>query len=110
MTPLETPNVHEMLGNAQQASHFLKALSNEKRLAILFHILNEKHAVGSINEKVPLSQSALSQHLAVLRKSGIVKTERDSQSIYYSIADERTTEFIKSLHNLFSQPLKTETE
>ncbi|MCZ2723431.1 metalloregulator ArsR/SmtB family transcription factor [Marinomonas sp. 15G1-11] len=104
MNHTKNSDVDEMLNNAKQASSFLKALSNEKRLIILCHLLDEEHTVGSINEKLPLSQSALSQHLAVLRKDGLVKTRRDSQSIYYSIADGKTVAFIRTLHDLFCSP------
>ena len=90
-----------MLSQAEQAADFLKTLSNEKRLVILCHLLDNEHSVRSLNEKLPLSQSALSQHLAVLRKDKLVKTRRDSQTIYYSIADERVTLIIKTLHSLF---------
>jgi ArsR family transcriptional regulator, virulence genes transcriptional regulator len=108
MNQPDVSDISDMLNNAKKASIFLKALGNEKRLIILCHLLDQEHTVGSINEKLPLSQSALSQHLAVLRKDGLVKTRRDSQSIYYSIADEKTVTFIKSLHDLFCNTEKQE--
>ncbi|MGB2064301.1 MAG: metalloregulator ArsR/SmtB family transcription factor [Marinomonas gallaica] len=90
-----------MLERASEASGFLKALSNENRLIILCNLLQGELSVGSLNEKVLLSQSALSQHLAVLRKDGLVSTRRDSQTIFYSIADSRVKELIQKLHDLF---------
>lgn len=96
-------DLSSMLNNATKASEFLKALGNEKRLVILCYLLAGECSVGSLNEKLPLSQSALSQHLAVLRKDNLVKTRRDSQTIYYSIADEKVKILIETLHGFFCQ-------
>ncbi len=63
----------------------LKAMGNEKRLEILYHLYGSESCVGELEKKVELSQSALSQHLAVLREAGIVKTRRNAQTIFYSI-------------------------
>src|SRR3974377_1505265 len=75
----------EMQPHAIKAAEPLKALANEQRLMILCHLLKGPLSVGQLNERVPLSQSALSQHLAVLRESGIVRTEREAQSVRYSL-------------------------
>lgn len=93
--------IKDMLARACEASVFLKALSNENRLIILCNLLQDELSVGALNERVLLSQSALSQHLAVLRKDGLVRTRRDSQTIFYSIADPRVKELIQTLHDLF---------
>lgn len=93
--------IKDMLARASEASVFLKALSNENRLIILCNLLQDELSVGTLNERVLLSQSALSQHLAVLRKDGLVTTRRDSQTIFYSIADPRVKELIQTLHDLF---------
>jgi len=93
--------IKDMLARANEASVFLKALSNENRLIILCNLLQDELSVGALNERVLLSQSALSQHLAVLRKDGLVTTRRDSQTIFYSIADPRVKELIQTLHDLF---------
>lgn len=65
----------------------LKAVANEKRLVILCALYKKECSVGALEDVTRLSQSALSQHLAKLRKDGIVKTRRDAQTIYYSIKD-----------------------
>lgn len=93
--------IKDMLARASEASVFLKALSNENRLIILCNLLQDELSVGALNERVLLSQSALSQHLALLRKDGLVTTRRDSQTIFYSIADPRVKELIQTLHDLF---------
>lgn len=71
--------MQEMITQSSQAAVFLKALSNENRLLILCHLLEGEMSVTALNEKLPLSQSALSQHLAVLRKDNLVATRRESQ-------------------------------
>ena len=63
----------------------LKAMGNEKRLEILYYLYDGESCVGDLEKKVKLSQSALSQHLAVLREAGIVKTRRNAQTIFYSL-------------------------
>lgn len=65
----------------------LKVLSHETRLLVLCHLSRGELSVGEINERVSLSQSALSQHLAVLRSEGLVATRRQGQSIFYRLAD-----------------------
>ncbi|MBM6549944.1 ArsR/SmtB family transcription factor [Marinomonas ostreistagni] len=99
--PKSELTINEMLERAGEASGFLKALSNKNRLLILCNLLQDELSVGALNEKVPLSQSALSQHLAILRRDQLVATRRDSQTIYYSIADARVRELIRTLHELF---------
>ena len=91
--------------NVQAAATLLKALSNEKRLMIVCSLKREELSVGALEELVGLSQSALSQHLARLRRDGIVKTRRDAQTIYYSIKDDATKEILFLLEKLFSQLL-----
>ncbi len=78
-------------------SVILKAIGNAKRLEILHHINKEELSVGTLEEIVGLSQSALSQHLAVLRKAKVVKTRRNAQTIYYSIDNALVKQILKLL-------------
>lgn len=91
----------DMRPHARQATQLLKALANEQRLMILCHLTKEPLSVGELNERVPLSQSALSQHLAVLRARGIVRTEREAQSVRYSLPPGVVTRLIGVLHDEF---------
>ena len=84
-----------------KAVKLLKALANEKRLNILYYIKNEEMNVSKIEKLVNLSQSALSQHLAILREKQIVKTRRKSQAIYYSLKDKKTEQLLNILDELF---------
>ncbi|ETX11754.1 ArsR family transcriptional regulator [Marinomonas ushuaiensis DSM 15871] len=97
--------MEDMLKQSSLAATFLKALSNENRLMILCYLLDKELSVTALNEKLPLSQSALSQHLALLRKDGLVKTRRESQTIFYSLGDARVKTLIQTLHSLFCQSL-----
>ena len=80
-------------------ANLLKALGNDRRLEILYQLYDKECNVGELEKKVKLSQSALSQHLAVLRKEEIVKTRRVAQTIYYSIKDSRTKAILDLLKN-----------
>jgi len=105
-TPLlRTPRLaragREMGPYAAKAAKLLKALGNEQRLMILCHLVACPLSVSDLNERMPLSQSALSQHLGILRDSGIVTTTRESQSIIYSLPAGITTRIIGLLQAEF---------
>lgn len=91
----------DLKANAKIAATMLKAIANESRLLILCNLEGKEISVTELNEHLDLSQSALSQHLAVLRKDGLVKTRRESQTIYYSLSDVRASKVIKTLHDLY---------
>lgn len=73
--------------NAGRAARLLRALANERRLMILCRLAEGEKSVGQLLPLAGLSQSALSQHLAVLRAEGIVDTRREARSVWYRIAD-----------------------
>jgi ArsR family transcriptional regulator, virulence genes transcriptional regulator len=87
--------------HAAKAADLLKALANEQRLMILCNLLEGPLSVGGIHKKLDLSQSALSQHLAVLRESNIVVTEREAQTIRYSLPEGVVTRIIGVLYKEF---------
>ncbi len=93
--------IEELQKNAQKASELLKAMSNEKRLMILCYLAGGEKAVGEMEKLVGLSQSALSQHLARLRRDGLVKTRRSSQTIYYSLAGGDAQAIMETLHGIY---------
>ncbi len=72
----------------------LKAMANIKRLEILFYLRDNELSVGEMEKKMSLSQSALSQHLAVLREAEIVKTRRQAQSIFYRLEDGKVKKIL----------------
>ena len=93
---LEIP--HE---NARRASTLLKAMSNQHRLLILCQLVRGEKCVGDLEQIVGLSQSALSQHLARLRRDNLVKTRRSAQTIYYSLAGDEASAVIETLYELY---------
>ncbi len=88
---------------AVSGAKILKALGNQKRLEILYYLSEEELNVGELEKLVNLSQSALSQHLAVLRNENIVKTRREAQTIYYSIKDMKVLKILEMLSELYSR-------
>lgn len=90
--------------SAGRAAALLRSLGNEKRLMILCQLADGEMSVGDIQLAVGLSQSALSQHLAVLREQEIVATRRESQVIFYRIVDHATMRVIETLAELFCPP------
>lgn len=85
----------------------LKALGNEKRLEILYNLLGKELNVGQLEKLVGLSQSALSQHLAILRSENIVKTRREAQTIFYSIKSDKVVKLLSIIDRLYNQHYKT---
>jgi DNA-binding transcriptional ArsR family regulator len=90
--------------SAGRAAALLRLLSNEKRLMVLCQLADGELSVGEIQSRVGLSQSALSQHLALLRDEGVVATRRESQTIYYRVADHAAMRIIQTLAELFCPP------
>ncbi|WP_076416480.1 metalloregulator ArsR/SmtB family transcription factor [Shewanella sp. UCD-KL12] len=94
-------DIDAMVTNAENAAKWLKAIANPNRLMILCLLLDNELSVTALNETVPLSQSALSQHLAVLRAQDLVSTRKSSQVVYYSLKNEQVTEVISIMHKQF---------
>jgi DNA-binding transcriptional ArsR family regulator len=88
-------------GNAKRASTLLKAMSNQHRLLILCQLVPGEKCVGELEKIVGLSQSALSQHLARLRRDDLVSTRREAQTIHYSLAGEEASAVIETLYGLY---------
>ena len=93
-------------GVIEGGAKLFKALGNEKRLEILLYLLGKELCVSDLQKLVNISQSALSQHLAVLRAEGIVKTRRAAQTIFYSIRSDKTIKILTLADKLYNQPYK----
>ena len=89
---------------ADQASELQKALSNRHRLLIICQLIDGERSVGELAEFLSLRDSTVSQHLALLRKDGLVAARRDAQTIYYSIASDPAREILKTLYQVFCAP------
>lgn len=90
--------------SAVGAARLLRTLGNERRLMILCQLVDGERSVGALQPAVGLSQSALSQHLAVLREEGVVVTRRDGQTIWYRIADPAALKVVAALAEIFCPP------
>lgn len=90
-----------MQEHACEASSLLKAMGNEQRLLILCQLVAHELSVGELHTRIDLSQSALSQHLAVLRDAGMVQTRRSAQTIFYSLPVGPVHRVMHTLHDIY---------
>ncbi|CAO4140252.1 hypothetical protein GPNCGGLF_LOCUS848 [Methylorubrum aminovorans] len=99
VTPTDLLRLHD---KAADAARLLRLLANEKRLLILcLLVAHGEKDVSSLAEAVELSQSALSQHLAKLREDDLVAFRRESQTLYYRLADPRAARVLATLKDIF---------
>jgi DNA-binding transcriptional ArsR family regulator len=87
--------------SAVRASALLRSLGNGTRLMILCHLVQGERSVGALQELLGVEQSPLSQHLARLRKDGLVATRREAQTIYYRIASDQAERVIETLYKIY---------
>jgi DNA-binding transcriptional ArsR family regulator len=99
-------NETAMQAAADQASDLLKALGNRHRLLIICQLIDDERSVGELAGFLGLRDSTVSQHLALLRKDGLVAARRDAQTIYYSIASEPAREVLTTLYRIYCAPAK----
>lgn len=98
-------NLSEMQSQAADASRLLKTLGNAQRLRVLCLLIDREMSVGQINEQLPdLSQSALSQHLAILREEELVLTRREAQTIWYTLKQGPAEQIITTLYGIYCVP------
>jgi ArsR family transcriptional regulator len=99
---LSADSAQALGARAEQAARLLKLLANERRLLILCRLIEGGEMnVSQLAEAVSLAQSALSQHLAKMREDGLVAFRRESQTIWYRIADPKAARLLETLHALF---------
>ncbi len=94
----------EFEAKARLASALLKAMGNERRLLILCHLAGGEKSVSELERLIDLSQSALSQHLARLRRDGLVSTRRAAQMIYYTLAGAEARAVMETLYRVYCAP------
>jgi ArsR family transcriptional regulator, virulence genes transcriptional regulator len=94
----------ELSAHAETAAALLRAMSGKSRLLVLCNLVEGERSVGELQRIVGLSQSALSQHLAVLRRSKLVETRRETQTIYYRLAGGAASAVLETLHGLYCAP------
>lgn len=92
----------ELAVHAADAARLLKLVANERRLLVLCRLASAGEAtVGALAKSVGLGQSALSQHLALMRDDGLVAFRRDGQAIHYRIADPNAERLLETLRTIF---------
>ncbi|MBD3666150.1 ArsR/SmtB family transcription factor [Sulfitobacter aestuariivivens] len=94
-------DMEKMMKKAQIASNFLKAISHEGRMMILCHLVTGEKTVTELEELLSARQAAVSQQLSRLRLEGIVTPRRDGKAIYYSLTDDRSTQIMEVVYDLF---------
>lgn len=98
---MEILNAEMLEKCANKASILLKTLANPERLLILCHLIEGEHSAGDLWQKSNLSQSAFSQHLAVLRRQQIVSTRKEMQTVYYSLTNQDALSLLESLQRIY---------
>ncbi len=101
MIDLTTFDMARFEESAAAAAQLLRALANERRLMILCQLTGGERSVGELLPCIGISQSALSQHLAVLRKDGLVTTRREGLSIRYRISNPAAAQVMTTLAAIF---------
>lgn len=104
---VDAAQMSELHDMASHACDLLKAMANEWRLMILCQLAEGEKTVSQLQGVLGLSQSALSQHLAVLRREKIVVARKHAQSVSYSLAGDEATRVMESLHDVFCGAAKT---
>jgi DNA-binding transcriptional ArsR family regulator len=96
--------VADMLAAADEASDMLKALANRHRLIIICQLIEQERSVGELAALLKIRDSTVSQHLAVLRRDGLVAARRDGQTIWYSIGSPQAGELVRTLYRVYCAP------
>ena len=97
-------NVDQMLTAADEASGLLKALANRHRLIIICQLIGKERSVGELAALLKIRDLTVSQHLALLRKDGLVTARRDGQTIWYSIGSPQARELVRTLYRVYCAP------
>ncbi|MBL0598207.1 helix-turn-helix transcriptional regulator [Aeromonas jandaei] len=91
----------EMNRHATAAASLLKALAHPERLMVLCQLVEGEKGVGELLAHSQLGQSAFSQQLSVLRHSGLIRSRKVSQQIYYSLVSEAAADVLTALQTHF---------
>ncbi|HDZ15954.1 hypothetical protein LCGC14_0881930 [marine sediment metagenome] len=98
---MEQKDKIDFQSGAADAAELLKKMSNPHRLLILCSLMNDELSVSELNERIDLSQSALSQHLASLRQANLVTTRKEKQTVLYQLNSNEVIQIISTLHSIY---------
>ncbi|ABS68133.1 ArsR/SmtB family transcription factor [Hephaestia caeni] len=101
----ETMKIEEMFQAVEQATDLLKALASRNRLLLLCYLLEGERSVGELARLIQARETAVSQQLALLRKDGLVRTRREGQTVYYTLASTEAAKVIETLHGIYCAPI-----
>ncbi len=93
-----------MAAAADQASGLLKSIGHPHRLMLLCQMIERERTVGELAAALGIRESTTSQHLALLRKDGLVRPRREAQTIWYSIASVPAQRIMATLFDLYCAP------
>ncbi len=96
--------MQEMVAKAKEIADLLKLVANENRLLILCELSNGPQSVSSLLEKLNISQSGLSQHLALLKANGILDYDKTAQTVTYNVRDERILVLLNTIKETYCTP------
>lgn len=96
--------IEDMASAADKACGLLKALANPHRLMIVCQLTEKERSVGELAGLLKIRDSTISQHLALLRKDGLVAARRDGQTIWYSIGSAPARELVRTLYRVYCAP------
>ncbi len=96
--------IADLLTAADEATGLLKALANRHRLIILCQLIEQERSVGELAALLKIRDSTVSQHLALLRRDGLVTARRDGQTIWYSIGSPQAREIVRTLYRVYCAP------
>lgn len=100
----KTTAIHELIEkdeHIERAARALKSMSHPIRLKILCVLGDREVSVQEIVDAIGTTQSNISQHLAILRDKGVLRTRKDANRVYYRVADARTLKLIGMVRDLF---------
>lgn len=100
----QTTEIDKMRSQAAAAEEMLKALANRHRLMILCQLNGGENSVGELATMLGVRDSTVSQHLALLRKDGLVSTRREGQTIWYALASEPVRRLVSTLYDIYCGP------
>lgn len=94
----------QMTAAADEAGALLKALGHPYRLIIICQLIEKERSVGELAGLLKIRDSTVSQHLALLRKDGLVEARRDGQTIWYSIGSQPARRLVETLYGIYCAP------
>ena len=100
----ERIDIEAMQAQASKASGLLSAMCNETRLMLLCQLVDSERSVNELTGLLGVPQSTVSQHLALLRREGFVKSRREAQTHYYSLAGDEARAILETLQSLYCDP------